>query len=1062
MTKKSFSLKTLLLTIVLVMSFLFMQNSMFFASWINQNTKSSLDATSDLTSQQDVTSSIGLVNPNFSEYDGTSSYPRTPDGWTVWSTESRTPHKAGLIDLNGDIYKLQYKNYGLENFTQPATQGSGSEQSVLMINANNEYRNYGYQTETDISLVANSFYSISLYVYTDSASTASVYLTGTDFDELESAKITNINTYSRWQQVVFYIATGANTSSTMGMQLLLGEKSSVSGSKGFVLFDNIKITRYAGSNFETVVNTGANSTFVDLRPNFISNGYGYIANSDFSNGLTDWTFDSTVKLIQDFSIQQNINDKSVIIGDNQHGDTTGILLTADNSYSAITSSDIQVERQGFYRITFWAKGEITSGNVNFVIESEKLDPDLPDEEKETKYTQTISTLATDGSTFDNKWSLYAFYIVGNPLFDANNVKLTLGLGTESASATGYVAIAGIRSEKVTSAKQASAISNNANSATLNLHNNASMTFANGAFNYVQIEDVNTTSPLAPLNWTKQNKNANGSGVVNIKASNWTQNIDRPTNEGDYSNNVLMIRNDFISATTKYQGYTSESVTLDKDGYAEISVKAFTRSISEGGNAFITLKNADDVIIKQIKLKSTNAWQTYKIYLHNYFVSQTLTLSLSLGDENTSTTGVAFFDDCLIDTSITADDFSAVTASNTTFVLDLTENSLTANENGIPAFWTATNAGETNDVSGGITHISSFPAGNPTAPTEEISDVMYISANAPAYYYYANDLKYTFSSGTYYKISVLVRTVDITENVEGEYDASGNQIIHGAFISVDGVDSSFKGINTATTDTSAMTLAEKFEDITNVWKEYIIYLNPTSEINGVIKLGIGQSTMLTGGYAFFADLNVSSMTEDEYKSETTTLDAENLPENILLASTIEDEDEESSNNSYNQLDWFAIPTVIIAVAVIVAVLGFFIQRVYRSRPQKTTQVTNEYDRLQTLLKDVDRRERKTAIKHKIALLHEELTQSQEFLKQEMEELEKQTSAYNTAKEIAQDNPDVQLEVPDVTQIEESIQIQQEKIEQIEYDIRVLEDERERINNQIRKEQKRANKNIKNRK
>ena len=116
------------------------------------------------------------------------------------------------------------------------------------------------------------------------------------------------------------------------------------------------------------------------------------------------------------------------------------------------------------------------------------------------------------------------------------------------------------------------------------------------------------------------------------------------------------------------------------------------------------------------------------------------------------------------------------------------------------------------------------------------------------------------------------------------------------------------------------------------------------------------------------------------------------------------------------------------------------------PRKTDKINNNYDRLQTLLKDVDRRERKTAINHKIKLLHEELAQSKQFLQQESEELARQTEAYNTAKEIAQDNPTVELELPDVKQIQKSIEIQQDKIEQIELDIKILEDERDRINQQ----------------
>lgn len=1062
MTKNSFSIKTLLLSIILILSFVFLQNSWFFASIINNGSGKSVDASTDALSSQDVTSSLGLQNPNFTETSSSSSYPQTPSNWVVWDdTVKSEPNKKGVINLSSEVYNLQYKNYGLEGYTQPPLQGSSSEQSVLMINAGENARNYGYATNNTVSLSSNSFYSVSLYVYTNTSSTASVYLTGADFDELNSAKITNINTFSTWQQVVFYIATGTNSTSSLGIQLFLGEKSSVGGSTGFVLFDNIKITRYSGDAFNSVLETGAKSSLIDLRPTYLSSGNGVIANADFSAKLDNWTHNTTAKYIDDFNTQQLINGDNVVIGDNQRGDTSGVLLTAKDGYAAITSSEFSVERQGLYRITFWAKGEITSGSVNFTLSSEQPDPALPEDEKSEKLTQTISNLSTSASNFDNGWAMYAFYIVGNPLFDASKVTLTLGIGSESANATGYVAISNIRSEKVTTAEKTSASADNTNSATFYIHNNTSLSFKNGAFNYVEINDVNSTSPLAPLDWTKQNDKANDSGVVNIKSTNWTLDIDRPTNNGDYSNNVLMVRNDYISNSTAYQGYTSSTETLSSDGYAEITVKAFTRSISNNGYAFITITNEDDVILNQIKLKSTNSWQTYKIYLHNYMTAQTIKLSLSLGNENTPTTGVAFFDDCIIDTSLTEENFNAVTENSTNLVVDLGKDSLTANDNGTPYFWEANNASETQEATGGITHINSYSPGNPTAPNEDISEVMYIQAFDPAYYYFANKLGYTFSSGTYYKISVLVRTVDITPDVEGEFDEGGNQVTHGAFISIDGVDAKFTSINTAPKNTN-----NKFDEITNKWTEYTIYLNPSSELNGVIKLGLGQSTMQTTGYAFFANLNVSSLTEDEYKSETATLDTENLPSNILIATTTTDDEEENSGNTYNEIDWIAIPTVIIAVAVIVAVVGFYIKKVYRARPRKSTTVNTDYDRLQTLLKDVDRRERKTAIKHKIDLLHDELKQSQDFLKQETEELEKQTNAYNTAKEIAQDNPNVELELPDIKQMQKSIEIQEEKIEEIELDIRILEDEYNRITESAKKDLNRSPKkpvnNIKKRK
>ena len=460
-------------------------------------------------------------------------------------------------------------------------------------------------------------------------------------------------------------------------------------------------------------------------------------------------------------------------------------------------------------------------------------------------------------------------------------------------------------------------------------------------------------------------------------------------------------------------------------------------------------------------------------MHNYYLAQDLTAELSLGEEAQTAYGIAFFDNCTIDTSITEDVFNEITASDKIIKVDLETNSLmSADENGNPTLWTANNISQTNtnDISSGIMDVRDYEdyfVANPTAPSSDNNTVMYIFANTPSYYYYSSDLSYKFTSGTYYKISVWVRTVGIQEDVEGEYDDNGVPVVHGASIEIEGIDKSFTGINTGK-DLTSTNLVDQFNDVNNVWTEYIMYINTTSDVDGVIKLGLGNTTMYTSGYAFFANLTVTSLEEDAYKSQTATLDENNLPNNILMATNVP-EDEEDAGNVYNNMDWFAIPTVIIAIAVIFAVVGFFVKKFYRAMPRKTDKINNNYDRLQTLLKDVDRRERKTAINHKIKLLHEELAQSKQFLQQESEELARQTEAYNTAKEIAQDNPTVELELPDVKQIQKSIEIQQDKIEQIELDIKILEDERDRINQQSKKEiamrdkqQKIQNKNLKDRK
>ncbi len=1077
MTKNSFSAKTFILTILLVLSFIFMQNAWFLAGF-NSQQKSNVSAdSSGKVSVVDVTSK--LTNNTFDSTSGTS-FPRTPSGWSVWDSNTTVaPEASGVIDLTPSIYKDHYiEDYKLGDFTdQPPQRQGATEQYVLMINSGNNGSktaslNYGYASSSDFELDPNSFYSIQAYVYTSTDAHASIYLTGDDVENLSSSAITGINT-NGWQQVVIYIATGSEKTINVGLELFIGEKGAESGSIGFVLFDNITITRHSGDNFDASSNSGYFKTLVDLRPSYVTLGDGFVENGDFTSPLTNgWTQEASKNAqsvyIANLNNQLNINGTNVIIGDNQRGNKQGAIISADSGYNSIKSNDIEIKQSGLYKITFWAKGEISTGNINFTI-----DGNLPDETvlEETPVSATISTLATDAIELNNNWALYTLYVVGNPLFDST-VNLHLGIGSDTADATGYIAVTGIKTEKVTSAHKENST---ANSATLQMYEASSLTFTNGTFNFINVTEADGNYPYEPQSWTKLNENATGqSGVVNIEENIWKNSgftFPRPAKaDGNFSDNVLMINNQNVT----YQGYTSASTNLAADGYALISVETYVRDLNANGYAYIKIKNSNNTVLANIKISNTNnQWQIYKIYLHNYYLAQDLTAELSLGEEAQTAYGIAFFDNCTIDTSITEDVFNEITASDKIIKIDLETNSLmSADENGNPTLWTANNISQTNtnDISSGIMDVRDYEdyfVANPTAPSSDNNTVMYIFANTPSYYYYSSDLSYKFTSGTYYKISVWVRTVGIQEDVEGEYDDNGVPVVHGASIEIEGIDKSFTGINTGK-DLTSTNLVDQFNDVNNVWTEYIMYINTTSDVDGVIKLGLGNTTMYTSGYAFFANLTVTSLEEDAYKSQTATLDENNLPNNILMATNVP-EDEEDAGNVYNNMDWFAIPTVIIAIAVIFAVVGFFVKKFYRAMPRKTDKINNNYDRLQTLLKDVDRRERKTAINHKIKLLHEELAQSKQFLQQESEELARQTEAYNTAKEIAQDNPTVELELPDVKQIQKSIEIQQDKIEQIELDIKILEDERDRINQQSKKDiamrdkqQKIQNKNLKDRK
>ena len=1052
MTKISFSIKSLIFAIVIGISLLLCSNTWAFVKTTNNG---STWADTAINSQV----ITGFANGNFESYSGSSTEPMTPSSWSFAGQQSNNKDpKSGLITLNPNTLTTKQKeSIGLKDYdTPPLIDSSKPNNKVLMINSNGNSLYYGYESNAAVELEANSYYKIDALVYVDNA-TASLYLTGDDFNDLNSSKIcvTSGNGQKAWHNVTFFVSTSSFKKSSVKIQLYIGQRAHISNSvarvsDGFVLFDDVQVTRLSGSEYVlNKASSNAINTEIDLSDTAIAAGDGFVQNGNFVNGSTNWTEDDNslngrVIFTNSLNITQTLNKETVTFGTRQSVDNNknAVILSVNNGYVSIKSADISIKQHQLYKISFWAKGKLTSGSANFV-----LGGNLPESIEETYQSVQITGLSTSTESINNNWGLYEFFVEGNPLSDAT-INLNLGLGTKDSSATGYVAITDIKSYLISSDEMTSNKSINSDAKTLSLYPSSTLSFANYAFNLVDLDSAGqVTYPLTPKNWTSQNSNNTKSGVVNIESSIWSSqanlsNIDRPYKTSNFSDNVLM-----LNTENDYQSYKSDSQTLSSSGYALISFDANVKKITKG-KAYVLVKNSDNIVLAQINLTSkTNNWENYKIYLHNYLKDQTITLTLGFGEQDSPAIGQVYFDNCKFDSSITEETFNGIVANEKTIVQDFNKDllSLTSTDNKEPLLWEFSIIEDNADatIKNGIINTDDFNNAkiggtNPGMPTDSTSTkVLVINSSSPIYAQYSSKLKYTFSASTYYKISIYVKTSDLTVDEIPAYTEDGFTITRGASILLKNMDQQFTGINT------------KNSLDQNEWKNYIFYIYTTEDTESEILLGLGCENMPTAGFAYFADLSVSQLSEDEYKNEILLYDEENLPDNVLLATNTPEDGDDSHTTGFGSVDPFAISTIIIAAAVVVAIIGVLIRRFHHARPKKAAVVNNNYDRLQTLLKDVDRRERKTAINHKIQLLQEELEQSEKFLEQEKADLKAKTDSFNTAKEIAKDNPNVELDAPDVKQIIKNIDTQTAKIEQIENDIRILEEEKAKINKQAKK-------------
>ncbi len=1066
MTKHSFSIKTLLLTIVVALSLLICGNVWAFAG-LQQSYSASADSSKTATATESV------VYYDFEADSGT--YPCSPTSFEKVTSETSSaeakPEASGVINLSSTVYNTYKTDYKLDTYTTKPESMSADNKQVLMINALNNSIYYGYSTKSASTLSANSYYEVSAAVYTHSEAIASVYLAGDDFDDLANSQIYKINTNNSWKTVTFLIATSTTKSSTMDIELFLGSKShagagtaSSANSSNYVLFDNVSVNRISAQNFTKKKDAASASeltkvVYLDESKLLESGDDGYITNGNFAAGSTGWSSEdntgtSEITYATNLNQQMTINGSEVTFGTHLPLDSnkTGVVISAQNGGNvAIKSDDITIKQHHIYRIALWAKGALDGSTLNFKVSGTIANGTEDGLTCSAQYT----ALETNTADVNGGWGLYEFYVMGNPLYDTT-VNLTLGLTSTNATDAGYVAITDIQSYVINTEQMSDGTSNNTNAKTVKMYSTENtLAFDNYSFNLVSIEGIDaakTAYPLAPTSWTAGENNAN-SGVVNISAQEWANvpfTTTRPSKASlsGYSDNdnVLML-NAYTSG--KMQSFTSATQTLDASGYAKISFQAYLNTDS---NAFVTIKNSDGVVLAQMKLaKSTGTagWKEYAIYIHNYMNSQTVSATLSLGQADRTVDGWAYFDNVKFDSSITQETFDAVTANATNVKFDLNTNALNATTTDVnsiePLMWKLNVTENTSNTTINSGLIDWRQATSQTFINEEITNpegndsnmIMVIQANEPVYATYDSRLTYSLNASSYYKLTVWVRTSGLTPDTQTaeDYTVDGKLIVHGASVTMTNVDQSFTCINTLKGSESE-------------WTEYTMYIYTNDAITSNIQLGLGCANMPTKGYAYFANLNFVSLTEDEYNNEILAYDTENLPANTLLATNVPEE-EETAPSQPSQFDPFAFSTIVIALAVIAAVIGLTIKKVRQNAPKKSSKVSNNYDRLQTLMKDVDRRERKTAINHKLKLLREELEQSQTFLAQEVNDLRKLTESYNTAKEIAKDNPTIELDEPNVKQIQKEIEVQTAKINQIEQDIEVLEEEKARIEKQNKK-------------
>ena len=156
---------------------------------------------------------------------------------------------------------------------------------------------------------------------------------------------------------------------------------------------------------------------------------------------------------------------------------------------------------------------------------------------------------------------------------------------------------------------------------------------------------------------------------------------------------------------------------------------------------------------------------------------------------------------------------------------------------------------------------------------------------------------SLTTGNYYKFTVYVKTM-FTSTSDEDY---------GAEFSLNGIE-------------------EKIDKIVAPeWTKYTIYVNCTEDVSINLKFALKSADTNTAGIVFFDNFAYETVDADDFN--VTRLNFEDDKTYLFIGDTNADTDNNENSNNFNPTAlWYAIPTALLAVALILALVVYLMKKV----------------------------------------------------------------------------------------------------------------------------------------
>ena len=961
--------------------------------------------------------SVTITNSSF---DATSSSYTDGDfsGWTRnWGNTSA---KTMAIDVQSDFERYSANTYYLKSNPGKV----GSDNKILMINSANTNPNSdnfapkeiseGYISNS-ISLSANSYYEFSVAMKTTSFSESnntfgSIYISGL-IDENDQAVDVQIEaeTATDWTVYYFYIATGSQDQAVQ-VELWLGTNQRPS--TGVVFFDevcaqqlsenayykNIQLNQQSG--VDCVVAGDINdATIIDtssLNFDFEKSLDGVV------NNLVDWKVDSTGVngYAQILPLNQGIFESTTNFtypgSDFSANNTQALALWAEDGFVKVESLPLEIKSLGLYKITFNVKiSEITQGEFTISLnETDDIKNQFSYLSSYTLGSKTSSAITANGSDkFINEYAQVEFYVQGHDRYDSQ-IQIAFNLGSSQNYASGAVVIDNIIVEVVDSEN----FSTEGNVLQLATATASETTFKNGYFNSAKNQTNTLDKPVAPADWTitqPDNAGVKKAGIINVYSKyfdeydyDWSENLANPGSPDEYSstddvNNILMLYNE----NANYQSISSSTFELTANTYYTLTFKYKTLA-----DAWFNLQITDSNSIQLLNQQNiaSGEWKTYQCQIFTGEGASTASLTIEFGNQDNLVSGYAFFDNFIIsESSEQAFENAEVQIDLSGFMLNLDANNQIGNNiTSFNAFTGKIDSGNSNSAKGGVIKGAgndAFEYVNSNGEILPIDDgsltknVLAIQTDLPATYTLTSNFPVAAKAETqYYALTFRLLTSFPSFDGVHMHDDEEVDTTFGVSIGISGFDK-VEGLKAS-----------------DGWQEFTILFSVTQDSDASFTFSLISDCLDTTGYAFLTDIAWNTSDAETYNQANRQEAFGSTLFTATATAATEDDDDSATDDTTTQPEdgnndetlWLLIPSIILALALIFAIVAFALRHVKIKKSAKVEK--QKYDRDESLHADIITNQAKEIQNAEIAKIDEHIASIKAQIA-EIEEDNKQTIA-----------------------------------------------------------------------